>query len=82
MTKREELALTILKEGGYFRKQLETGYQGREKFKERLRDKNGRVVAGVGGATLYKFEREGLLKKRACPSSSVWPTEWVLKNTH
>lgn len=78
LNKREALALEVLQDGGYFRKQLETGYMGREQFRTRLRDKAGRVVRGVGVSTLFKFQDAGIVQSRECPRSSVWPEEYVL----
>lgn len=76
MSKRMDMAIKVLADGGYFRKQLETHYHGGEKFKVRLRNKNGDVVDGIGGATLYALIDAGKLKKRPCERSSVWPEEW------
>ncbi len=78
LSKREQLALAVLQGGGYFRKQLERTFQGREQFKTRLRNKAGAVVRGVGSATLYRFKDAGMLQSRDCPRSSVWPEEYVL----
>lgn len=77
-TKRDQLALDTLKTGGYFRKALEAGFQGREQFETRLRSKDGKVVKGVGFKTWMKFEDSGMLKLRPCHSGSTWPTEWSL----
>ena len=78
LNKREELALDTLKAGGYFRKALETGYQGREQFAMRLRDASGQVVKGVGYATWSKFNDMLVLKLRPVVIGSTWPTEWDL----
>lgn len=75
---REELAVAVLREGGYFRKALET-VRFREKFVTRLRAANGVVVKGVGFATFAKLEEAGMLERRECSKSSAWPTEWVMK---
>ena len=79
MTTRTEKALQVLASGGYFRKQLESHYHGGEKFKLRLRDAKGQVVAGIGPKTFYELEDAGKLASRPCASSSVWPQEWVLR---
>lgn len=79
MNARYEKALNVLKNGGYFRRQLESQYRGGEKFVARLRDKSGAVVKGVGEKTYYEFVNAGLLQWRDCPKSSVWPEEYVLK---
>ena len=76
MSKRTETAIEVLKSGGFFRYVLENSYMGGEKFKMRLRDASGRVVAGIGYQT--KRELEGRLQSRSCASSSTWPQEWVL----
>ena len=78
LNKREELALYTLKAGGYFRKALESGWQGREQFVMHLRDANGRVVKGVGYATWSKFNDMLVLKLRPAVLGSTWPTEWNL----
>lgn len=79
MNKRTELAIEILKNGGYFRKQLETQYRGGEKFHTRLRNANRQIVKGVGFQTWAELEDSGMLQRRECLSSSVWPEEWVLR---
>ncbi len=79
LSKRAQTALNILKNGGYFRKQLETQYRGGEKFETRLRDKDGKVVKGFGFKTFYEIKDAGLLQYRPCPSSTVWPEEWTLR---
>lgn len=78
LNKREELALDTLKAGGYFRKALENGWQGREQFVMRLRDANGQIVKGVGYATWSKFNDMRVLTLRPVISGSTWPTEWKL----
>ncbi len=79
MNKRTELAIEILKNGGYFRKQLETQYRGGEKFHTRLRNADRQIVKGVGFQTWAELEDSGMLQRRECLSSSVWPEEWVLR---
>jgi hypothetical protein len=78
MTKTER-ALEVLKSGGYFRKQLESTYRNGEQFKTRLRDANGHVVSGIGIKTFFALEDAGKLAYRPCTSSSVWPSEYQLK---
>jgi hypothetical protein len=75
--KRMALALEVLAAGGYFRMQLESGWHG-EKFKYRLRTKEGHVVPGVGFQTYLELEKAGRLLRRACEKSSVWPQEWIM----
>lgn len=79
LSTRAVYALSCLKTGGYFRKQLETGYRGREQFETRLRDKTGNVVKGYGFKTLEELKSAGLVQWRKCPRSSVWPEEWTLR---
>ena len=81
MNKRFETALEVLREGGYFRKALETNYHGVEKFVTRLYTADNKVVKGVSIKTFFELEDKGLLKFRPTPASSVWPTEHVLKET-
>ena len=78
LNKREELALDTLRAGGYFRKALESGWQGREQFVMRLRGANGQVVKGVGYATWSKLNDMMVLKLRPVVTGSTWPTEWDL----
>ena len=80
LSKRAQTALNILKDGGYFRKQLETQYRGGEKFETRLRDKDRKVVKGLGIKTFFELQDAGLLQYRPCPSSSTWPEEWILRD--
>ncbi len=79
MTKREAMAVEVLRAGGYFRKALERSWQGGEKFVTRLRTANGQVVKGVGASTRIAMEKAGMLVRRECARSSVWPEEWSLK---
>ncbi len=78
ITKRERRAIEVLKEGGYFRRQLERVYGGREQFVYRLHDAAGRVVPGFGFQTQNRLHQVGALRSRACASSTVWPSEWEL----
>ncbi len=78
LSNRAKTALSHLTSGGYFRKQLETGFQGREQFQTRLRDSKGNVIKGIGIKAFYELKDAGLLQYRPCPSSSVWPEEFVL----
>ena len=72
-----ETAMEVLKNGGYFRKALETdSYTHREMFHTRLRDASGHVVRGIGFQTFVKLESK--LQSRECAVSSSWPQEWVL----
>lgn len=75
----QQKALEVLAAGGYFRKQLETQYRGGEKFVTRLRYASGTIVKGVGIKTFFELESAGKLQWRECASSSVWPSEWVLR---
>ena len=79
MSPRTQKAIEVLKQGGCFRRALETQYRGNEQFEYRLRDKSGQVVKGFGFATFHELETSGMLPYRACPSSTVYPTEYVLK---
>lgn len=78
MMKRSEMALSVLRSGGYFRKALETQYRGGEKFVMRLRSASGAVVKGVGFKTFCELSAKGLLVSRSCAKSSTWPEEWEL----
>ena len=78
LSKRAQSAIELMKDGAYWRKQLETQFRGGEKFKTRLY-KSGYPIKGFGFQTYNEMERAGLLQWRECPSSSVWPTEWTLK---
>lgn len=78
MSPRTQKAIEILKQGGYFRRALETQFRGNEQFEYRLRDKSGQVVKGFGFATFHELSTKNMLSYRACPSSTVWPTEWEL----
>lgn len=78
MNTKAQKALEVLKDGGYWRKQLETSYRGGEKFKTRLRNAEGRVVPGFGIKTFCEHEDAGVLTHKECSSSSVWPQEWKL----
>jgi len=76
MNFRTQLALNTLKAGGYFRKQLETQYNGREQFVMRLRNAQGQCVKGVGFKTFLELESQ--LIRKECERSSVWAQEWKL----
>lgn len=80
ISKRAQRALEVLRAGGYFRKQLERAYQGGEQFKTRLRDASGNTIAGFGFQTQYELEQAGMLVRRDCASSSVWPEEWAVRS--
>ncbi len=79
LSKRALKAQAVLKAGGYFRNQLERTYHGGEQFTTRLRDHLGQVVPGYGFKTHLELEKAGVLRTRDCPRSTVWPTEWVLR---
>jgi hypothetical protein len=81
LSKRAQQAVELMKEGAYWRNQLETQYRGGEKFKTRLY-KNGHAIRGFGFQTHNEMEKAGLLQWRECAKSSVWPTEWTLKENH
>lgn len=72
-------AHAVLQSGGYFRKQLESQYRGGEKFETRLRDASGQVVPGIGYKTWAELSDAGLLASRPVPRSTVWPSEWGLR---
>lgn len=74
---RTETATAVLAQGGYFRKQLEIKYMGREQFVTRLRDANGQIVRGVGFKTWAELQDSGKLRSRSCAPSSCWPEEWI-----
>lgn len=78
ITKRERRAIEILREGGYFRRQLERAYGGREQFVYRLHDASGTVVPGFGFSTQNRLHQVGALRSRSVPVSTVWPAEWEL----
>ncbi len=74
--KREQRAVEVLKEGGYFRRQLERVHSGREQFVYRLHTASGGVVPGFGFQTQNNLHAMGALRSRSCPVSTVWPSEW------
>lgn len=76
MSKRNETAIEVLKNGGFFRNALERNYHGGETFVTRLYDAQRRVVKGVGRKTLWELEAANLVRRRPCLSSSTWPEEW------
>jgi hypothetical protein len=78
MSARGRKALKVLRQGGCFRMALETQPRGGEKFAYRLRNAEGLVVKGCGFATQRELEKAGVLQTRPVPTSSLWPTEWVL----
>lgn len=75
---KKQKTMETLKDGGYFRMQLERNYMGVEKFVYRLLNKDRQVVKGIGYQTYLDFEKEGLLKRKSCVVTSVWPQEWEL----
>lgn len=78
LTKRAEMAMFILTDGGYFRRALETdSYTRREQFKTRLYTCGRQVVKNIGYQTYAELEAAGLLRRRDCAPSSLWPTEYV-----
>jgi hypothetical protein len=77
MARMVEGAVAVLRAGGYWRKALENGWHG-EKFKTRLRDAAGRAVKGYGFKCHDVMVEAGMLARRECAPSSVWPQEWVL----
>ncbi len=79
MGKREERAIEVLQNGGYFRKQLEANHFGAEKFRVRLRDAAGRVVPGIGEVTFIELRDTGKLQWRDCRGGTAYPEEYVLK---
>lgn len=79
MNTREETAMKILQDGGYFLNALERHYHGGEKFVMRLRDKNGAKVRGIGYQTYRKFSESGLLKWVESPRSTLWPSRYELR---
>lgn len=72
-------AHAVLQSGGYFRKQLESQYRGGEKFETRLHDASGQVVPGIGYKTWAELSDAGLLNSRPVPRSTVWRSEWGLR---
>lgn len=72
-------AHSVLQSGGYFRKQLESQYRGGEKFETRLHDASGQVVPGIGYKTWAELSDAGLLNSRPVPRSTVWRSEWGLR---
>ena len=79
LSKRANDAIEIMKQGGYFRKALETNrYTMREQFETRLYDANRNRIRGIGIKTKFELEDAGMLKRRDCLSSSTWPEEWIL----
>ena len=79
LSSRAKRALDVLKAGGYFRKQLERGFRGREQFQTRLRAADRSVIPGIGFSTLEELKQAGLVRWRDCPSSSIWPEEYELR---
>lgn len=72
-------AHAVLQSGGYFRKQLQSQYRGGEKFETRLHFASGQVVPGIGYKTWAELSDAGLLDSRPVPRSTVWPSEWGLR---
>lgn len=72
-------AHAVLQSGGYFRKQLQSQYRGGEKFETRLHFASGQVVPGIGYKTWAELSDAGLLASRPVPRSTVWPSEWGLR---
>jgi hypothetical protein len=79
LSKRAKACEALMKEGAYWRSQLETQYRGGEKFHHRLRSATGHVVHGYGFKTWAEMEDAHMLTTRTTAASSVWPTEWVLR---
>ena len=75
---REKKALDVLKNGGYFRSELENNYFGVEVFKYHLFTKEGETVKGVGIKTFLHFQEKKLLKRKECVLYSTFPSEWEL----
>lgn len=83
LTKRAQSAVEILRNGGFFRKALESQYKGGEKFKTRLYAAGSTpwprfAVKGFGYQTWQELLGAGILQSRPCSPSSVWPEEWSL----
>lgn len=78
LSRRAQQAIDLMRNGAYWRNQLETQYRGGEKFKTRLY-KDGCPIRGFGFQTHNEMEKAGLLQWRQTAPSSVWPTEYVLK---
>jgi hypothetical protein len=79
MSRRNEKAIEVLENGGFFRKALERNYHGGETFVTRLYTADRQVVKGIGTVTRIELEEAGLLERRPCVRSSVWPEEWTLR---
>lgn len=79
MSKRAEACAALMRQGAYWRSQLESGWRGREQFETRLRAAGGGVIPGFGFQTWAEMEDAGLLAHKDCTSSSVWPQEWKLR---
>ena len=81
LSARARRALAVLRAGGFFRHALETNsYTRREQFQTRLYGSDRKIVRGVGIKTRFELEDAGLLTTRPCPSSSTWPTEYVVRD--
>ena len=73
-------ALQVLQAGGKFRKQLESGFRGREQFQTRLFAADGFRIGGIGFKTFLELrDANFLISIRPYDSrSSAWPEEWIL----
>jgi len=80
LTKREQLALDVLRAGGCFRRQLEAStYIGADSFyRIRLIDHRGLQVPGISGRTMDRLQRLGLLRCSDSPRPITCSEEYVL----
>ena len=81
MSKRFDLAVKTISEGGRFSEKLERQYHGGEQFQVRLFSRCGGVVKGVGFQTRQELLDAGLLRRVDLWRTSVWETRHVAKGT-
>ena len=75
----EAKAMTVLANGGYFRKALERSYFGSEKFATHLYDRAGRRVAGFGPAA--RRELSAVLTDSVLEGYSTHGERWFMDAT-
>lgn len=81
MSKRFDLAVKTISEGGMFSEKLERQYHGGEQFQVRLFNRCGGVVKGIGFQTRQELLDAGILRRVDLWRTSRWETRHVAKNT-
>ncbi len=81
MSKRFDLAVKTISEGGRFSEKLERQFHGGDKFQVRLFNRCGGMVKGVGFKTRQELLDAGLLRRVNLWRTSVWETRHVAKDT-